>query len=169
VNVPATTANLGPGGLNCLGAALPWNNRFVLRCIRRRMASGFDAADDGSEAPTCAGDLTTSSTVLPAVVWKRPARSRWRWKRGCGWPVPPARAWAAAGHGDRGRLDGAKMPWWESVEQGKAAGVLAIDIEGHPDNVVPVVAGGSCLNRQRQPQSLAGGALRMEWKAVPSG
>ncbi|MFM7456135.1 MAG: homoserine kinase, partial [Vulcanococcus sp.] len=32
VNVPATTANLGPG-FDCLGAALELNNRFEMRCI----------------------------------------------------------------------------------------------------------------------------------------
>ena len=32
VDVPATTANLGPG-FDCLGAAVDLNNRFELRCL----------------------------------------------------------------------------------------------------------------------------------------
>ena len=32
VDVPATTANLGPG-FDCLGAALDLNNRFAMRLI----------------------------------------------------------------------------------------------------------------------------------------
>ena len=47
VDVPATTANLGPG-FDCLGAALELNNRFELRSIEGDQER-FDLIIEGSE------------------------------------------------------------------------------------------------------------------------
>ena len=47
VDVPATTANLGPG-FDCLGAALDLNNRFEMRCIEGD-GERFELVIEGSE------------------------------------------------------------------------------------------------------------------------
>ena len=90
VDVPATTANLGPG-FDCLGAALDLNNRFAMRRIE---GSGerFELIIEGTEGSVEDADLASlnikvhrgfhrereriSSARLPPVLRSRQKSAR---------------------------------------------------------------------------------------------
>ncbi|CAM9748432.1 unnamed protein product [Phaeothamnion confervicola] len=141
VRVPATSANMGPG-FDCLGMALNmWSEVTVERA---------DAFQITYEGDGCA-DVPTDETNL-LVTGLRAAFEA------AGKPVPPLRYHCvnripyARGLGSSSAaivaglvaglvLAGHKLPCWgtESLLQ------LACSIEGHPDNVAPVIYGGCQL------------------------
>ena len=68
VDVPATTANLGPG-FDCLGAALDLNNRFELRRIEGD-DERFDLIIEGSEGSHLRGGPDNLVYRAAQRVWK---------------------------------------------------------------------------------------------------
>ena len=68
VDVPATTANLGPG-FDCLGAALDLNNRFAMQRIE---GSGerFELIIEGSEGTHLRGGPDNLVYRAAQRVWK---------------------------------------------------------------------------------------------------
>jgi len=142
VDVPATTANLGPG-FDCLGAALDLNNRFELRVVEGGV-DRFDLLIEGPEGSHLRGG--------PDNLIYRSAQRVWR-EAGCEpvglearvrLAVPPARGLGSSAAAIVAGLIGANALIGEPLGPEKLL-ELAIAIEGHPDNVVPSLLGGLCL------------------------
>ena len=68
VDVPATTANLGPG-FDCLGAALDLNNRFAMRRIEGG-GERFELIIEGSEGSHLRGGPENLVYRAAQRVWK---------------------------------------------------------------------------------------------------
>jgi homoserine kinase len=138
VSVPATTANIGPG-FDCLGAALSRYNRF-----------GFVAAAPltiqvtGAERDRVATDRSNLVYQAFCQLFERLNR-----------PVPPiqiqielgvplARGLGSSSTAIVGGLLGANALAGSPFST-EALAVIATEIEGHPDNVVPALLGGCQL------------------------
>jgi homoserine kinase len=158
VDVPATTANLGPG-FDCLGAALDLNNRFELRVVEGGV-DRFDLLIEGSEGSHLRGG--------PDNLIYRSAQRVWR-EAGCEpvglearvrLAVPPARGLGSSAAAIVAGLIGANALIGDPLGPEKLL-ELAIAIEGHPDNVVPSLLGGLCLTAKTAVPNWR--VMRCEW------
>ena len=142
VNVPATTANLGPG-FDCLGAALTLHNRFKFS----KLYTPVDALKitvTGPEAERV--PLDKENLIYQAFA---------RLHHDLNQPPPPihieielgvplARGLGSSSTAIVGGLMGANLLAGSPLEKSDLI-ELAIALEGHPDNVVPAFQGGCCL------------------------
>lgn len=143
VTVPATTANLGPG-FDCIGAALTLYNE--LKFIREEINPNekLVITVTGSEAAKVATD--ESNLVYQAFVKffqhieQTPPPIKIEIKLG----VPLARGLGSSATAIVGGLIGANVLAGEILTSAQIM-ELAIEIEGHPDNVVPALLGGCRL------------------------
>ena len=158
VNVPATTANLGPG-FDCLGAALALNNRFVLRCIEGD-GERFDLLIDGSEGSHLRGGPDNLVYRSAQRVWKEAGEEPVALEARVRLAVPPARGLGSSATAIVAGLIGANALVGEPLSKEKLL-ELAIDIEGHPDNVVPSLLGGLCLTAKAASNRWR--VVRCEW------
>ena len=149
VQVPATTANLGPG-FDCLGMALDiWNHVEVeLSSAPLVRVEGKGAAD----LPSGPDNLVYRSILrLLEHVGVEPAplsvtcTNNIPLKRGLGSSAAAIVGGLAAGNRLASILSGGKVQPLSSDEMLK----LAVAIEGHPDNVAPALQGGMVLVVQR--------------------
>ena len=143
VTVPATTANIGPG-FDCIGAALSLYNQFK---FTENPAANADPmiTVTGSEAHRISGDRSNliyqAFTHLYQQINKTPPKIAIDIKLG----VPLARGLGSSATAIIGgllganRLAGQPLSLVEVME-------LAIEIEGHPDNVVPALLGNCQLS-----------------------
>lgn len=138
VRVPATSANVGPG-YDCIGIAVDlWSEITVTR------ASAFKITAEGEGAADMPKDDTNLMVVglvaafkaankpVPALHYH--AVSRVPYARGLGSSSAAIVAGIVAGL----VLAGHRLPCWGS----EALLQIAAGIEGHPDNVAPVIYGG---------------------------
>jgi homoserine kinase len=142
VTVPATTANLGPG-FDCLGAALTLYNQFTFS----RLPAGSDRVVmkvSGAEADQVSTDSNNlvyqAFTRLFQQLNQTPPPVQIEIQLG----VPLARGLGSSATAIVGGLVGgnglANTPLTQSqIMQ------MAVEIEGHPDNVVPALLGGARL------------------------
>jgi len=158
VNVPATTANIGPG-FDCLGAALNLNNTFSLRSLKAD-SEDFELIIESTEGSHLRGG--------PENLIYRSAQRVWR-EIGCApralearvhLAVPPARGLGSSATAIVAGLLGANALEGEPLSKEKLL-ELAIDIEGHPDNVVPSLLGGLCLTARAASHRWR--VVRCEW------
>ncbi|MBI4201624.1 MAG: homoserine kinase [Chloroflexi bacterium] len=137
VNVPATTANLGPG-FDCLGMALDIWNTFGFQFSS---TPSVTIAGEGA-----AGRLRSDRTNL---VY----RSAERYFQEVGKAMPPvaiacanriplSRGMGSSSSAIVGGLMGASAMAGEREADLELVWKLAVEIEGHPDNVTPVLFGG---------------------------
>ena len=158
VHVPATTANLGPG-FDCLGAALDLDNVFELRCIAGG-SERFDLIIEGSEGAHLRGGPDNLVYRSAQRVWKEAGLEPVALEARVRLAVPPARGLGSsataivAGLLGANALVGAPLSTEKLLE-------LAIDIEGHPDNVVPSLVGGLCMTAKAASQRWR--VVRCEW------
>ena len=105
VDVPATTANLGPG-FDCLGAALDLNNRFAMRRIE---GSGerFELIIEGTEGSHLRGGPDNLVYRAAQRVWK-PQHGPVALEARVRLAVPPARGAGQQRHRHRRRTDGSQ-------------------------------------------------------------
>lgn len=143
VRVPATTANLGPG-FDCLGAALSLFNEFTFQPAERfgcSVLSTYSEADGPQVSTGAKYNLAYRAfTHLFAYLGK---------------PVPPVqldivmevplgRGLGSSATAIVGGLAAANL--WLGEPLARATWLdLAVEIEGHPDNVVPAALGGCQL------------------------
>jgi homoserine kinase len=167
VIVPATTANLGPG-FDCLGAALARYNQFRFTRLDPAVATHpLELVVSGAEADRMAGP-PEENLVYRSLrqVFDR-----------LGQPVPPLRleiklgiplarglgssatAIAAGVVGANYLLGNPLAP--QQVVQ------LAVELEGHPDNIVPALLGGGRLCVQRDDGMWIAHDLPWDAKIVP--
>ncbi|WP_414578096.1 homoserine kinase [Anabaena sp. CCY 9402-a] len=140
VNVPGTTANLGPG-FDCIGAALTIYNQFN---FTRLEAGGFIIHVTGAEAERVQTD--ESNLVYQAFVKlyqyidQTPPPVKIEINLG----VPLARGLGSSATAIVGGLVAGNQLAGEPLSQLQVM-ELAIAMEGHPDNVVPALLGGCRL------------------------
>jgi homoserine kinase len=138
VEVPATTANLGPG-FDCLGMALDlWNTVTVWP------SASPEVVVEGEGADLLAGNTrnlvyraalhAADRLRLPLPPLRLEARNAIPLARGLG----SSAAAAVAGLMIANRIAGGPLD-----DDGLLA--LAVDLEGHPDNAAPAIRGGACL------------------------
>jgi len=138
VRVPATSANVGPG-YDCIGIAVDlWSEITISR------ADAFEITAEGEGATDMPKDDTNLMVVglvaafkaanKPVPILKYHAVSRVPYARGLGSSSAAIVAGIVAGL----VLAGHRLPCWGS----EALLQIAAGIEGHPDNVAPVIYGG---------------------------
>jgi homoserine kinase len=158
VDVPATTANIGPG-FDCLGAALDLGNRFELRVIE---GSGerFDLIIQGSEGSHLRGGPDNLVYRSAQRVWREAGEEPVALEAKVLLAVPPARGLGSSATAIVAGLIGANALVGEPLNPEKLL-ELAIDIEGHPDNVVPSLVGGLCMTARTASERWR--VLRCDW------
>ena len=140
IRVPATTANLG-AGFDCIGAALSLYNEFTFTPIETQSlviaVQGLEAAKVHTDATNLAYQaflkLYTQIDRVPPVI-------QLEIKLG----VPLARGLGSSATAIVGGLLGANTLAGNPLSPA-AVMQLAIEMEGHPDNVVPALIGGCQL------------------------
>ena len=161
VDVPATTANLGPG-FDCLGAALDLNNRFAMRRIEGG-GERFELIIEGSEGSHLRGGPENLVYRAAQRVWKAAGLEPVALEARVRLAVPPARGLGSSATAIVAGLMGANALVGEPLSKEKLL-ELAIDIEGHPDNVVPSLLGGLCITAKAASQRWR--VVRCEWTST---
>ena len=158
VDVPAITANLGPG-FDCLGAALDLNNRFAMRRIEGG-GERFELIIEGTEGSHLRGGPENLVYRAAQRVWKAAGLEPVALEARVRLAVPPARGLGSSATAIVAGLMGANALVGEPLSKEKLL-ELAIDIEGHPDNVVPSLLGGLCMTAKAASQRWR--VVRCEW------
>ena len=161
VDVPATTANLGPG-FDCLGAALDLNNRFAMRRIEGG-GERFELIIEGSEGSHLRGGPENLVYRAAQRVWKAAGLEPVALEARVRFAVPPARGLGSSATAIVAGLMGANALVGEPLSKEKLL-ELAIDIEGHPDNVVPSLLGGLCMTAKAASKRWR--VVRCEWTST---
>ena len=161
VDVPSTTANLGPG-FDCLGAALDLNNRFAMRRIEGG-GERFELIIEGSEGSHLRGGPENLVYRAAQRVWKAAGLEPVALEARVRLAVPPARGLGSSATAIVAGLMGANALVGEPLSKEKLL-ELAIDIEGHPDNVVPSLLGGLCMTAKAASQRWR--VVRCEWTST---
>lgn len=139
VHVPATTANIGPG-FDCLGAALTLYNRFQFTAAE----SGVTIQVTGSEAARVNTDETNLAYRAFQQVYQHLGQAPIGVAIQIELGVPLARGLGSSSTAIVGGLLGANALAGSPLSP-QALMDLAVEIEGHPDNVVPALQGGCQL------------------------
>ena len=142
VTVPATTANIGPG-FDCLGAALQLNNRFSLKRLADSEES-FRLIIDGPEGSHLRGGPDNLFYRAAKRAWQEAGHDPIPLEARVSLSAPPARGLGSSASAIVAGLCGANMMLGQPLSREKLL-ELAIQIEGHPDNVVPSILGGLCM------------------------
>jgi homoserine kinase len=138
VRVPASSANVGPG-YDCIGIAVDlWSEITVTRADKFEItAEGEGAAEmpkDESNLMVVGLQAAFKAANKPVPILKYHAVSRVPYARGLGSSSAAIVAGIVAGL----VMAGHRLPCWGS----EALLQIAASIEGHPDNVAPVIYGG---------------------------
>jgi homoserine kinase len=158
VDVPATTANIGPG-FDCLGAALDLNNRFELRVVDGGV-DRFDLVIEGPEGSHLRGGPDNLIYRSAQRVWREAHVEPVGLEARVRLAVPPARGLGSSAAAIVAGLIGANALIGDLLSREKLL-ELAIAIEGHPDNVVPSLLGGLCLTAKTAVPNWR--VMRSEW------
>ncbi|BBD57714.1 homoserine kinase [Nostoc sp. HK-01] len=140
VNVPATTANLGPG-FDCIGAALTLCNQFK---FTRLDEGGLTIHVTGAEAERVQTDESNLLYQAFLKLYQYIDQTPPPVKIEIGLGVPLARGLGSSATAIVGGLVGANKLAGEPLSQVQVM-EIAIAMEGHPDNVVPAFIGGCRL------------------------
>ncbi|WP_320667788.1 homoserine kinase [Prochlorococcus sp. MIT 1307] len=158
VDVPSTTANLGPG-FDCLGAALGLNNRFTIKRIEGD-GERFELIMEGNEGSHLRGGPENLVYRAAQRVWKAAGIEPVGLEARVRLAVPPARGLGSSATAIVAGLVGANALMDSPLAKEKLL-ELAIDIEGHPDNVVPSLLGGLCMTAKAASERWR--VIRCEW------
>ncbi len=158
VEVPSTSANLGPG-FDCLGVALSLTNEFTIQRIEGN-SERFELIMESTEGNHLRGGPENLFYRAAQRVWKAAEVEPFALEARVKLAVPPARGLGSSATAIVAGLVGANalisfpLPKEKLLE-------LAIDIEGHPDNVVPSLLGGLCLTAKAASERWR--VIRCEW------
>ena len=158
VLVPSTTANLGPG-FDCLGAALDLYNEFIFTRIEGG-GDRFDLIMESTDGNHLRGGPENLVFRAAQKVWTSANVSPFALEARVRLAVPPARGLGSSATAIVAGLIGANAIMDSPLSKEKLL-ELAIDIEGHPDNVVPSLIGGLCLTARSSSQRWR--IVRCEW------
>ncbi|NJK75739.1 MAG: homoserine kinase [Richelia sp. CSU_2_1] len=146
VTVPATTANLGPG-FDCIGAALSLYNHFQFSLLDSTLDSTTEKLKitvTGKEAAKVKTDDSNLAYQAFVKLFDRLQQPPPPVTINIDMQVPLARGLGSSATAIVGGLVGANQLAGAPLNQDEVM-QLAIEIEGHPDNVVPALLGGCCL------------------------
>ena len=143
VTVPATTANLGPG-FDCIGAALSLYNRFQFSRLEPSATEKLKITVTGSEAAKVKTDDSNLAYQAFIKLYDRLNQSPPPVAIHIDMQVPLARGLGSSATAIIGGLVGANELAGAPLSQVEVM-QLAIELEGHPDNVVPALLGGCRL------------------------
>jgi homoserine kinase len=140
IRVPATTANLG-AGFDCIGAALSLYNEFTFTPIE---TENLVIEVEGLEADRVDTDATNLAYQAFCKLYEQIDRTPPGIKLAIKLGVPLARGLGSSATAIVGGLLGANKIAGNPLSPAEVM-QLAIDMEGHPDNVVPALIGGCRL------------------------
>jgi homoserine kinase len=146
VQVPATTANIGPG-FDCLGAALTLYNHFQFTALSDFGADGkptLSITVEGLEAARVQTDYRNLAYRALCTFFEKVQRPIPSVHLDISLGVPLARGLGSSATAIVGGLMGANALAGNLLSQAQLLD-LAIAIEGHPDNVAPALLGGCQL------------------------
>ena len=158
VEVPSTTANLGPG-FDCLGAALSLKNEFTIQRIDGD-SERFELIMESAEGSHLRGGPENLFYRAAQRVWKAAHIKPFALEARVKLAVPPARGLGSSATAIVAGLVGANALIDFPLSKEKLL-ELAIDIEGHPDNVVPSLLGGLCLTAKAASERWR--VIRCDW------
>ncbi|MEG4119984.1 homoserine kinase [Microcoleus sp. N9_B4] len=163
VTVPATTANLGPG-FDCIGAALSLYNRFQFSRLEPSVTEKLKITVTGKEAAKVKTDDSNLAYLAFVKLYDRLNQSPPPVAIHIDMQVPLARGLGSSATAIVGGLVGANELAGAPLSQVEVM-QLAIELEGHPDNVVPALLGGCRLAASNAPPQppLSKGGLREEF------
>ncbi|AFY40611.1 homoserine kinase [[Leptolyngbya] sp. PCC 7376] len=149
VKVPATTANIG-AGFDCLGAALTLHNEF--RFTPTEADAPFfslDVVGEAVEAKKLDADPDNLLYVAFAYLYEKIGQPVPNIHIDIDLKVPLSRGLGSSATAIVGGIVGANILAGSPLSQDKVM-QLAIELEGHPDNVVPALLGGCQLSVNHQ-------------------
>ena len=149
VTVPATTANLGPG-FDCIGAALSLYNSFQFSRLEPSATEKLKITVTGQEAAKVKTDESNLAYVAFVTLYDRLKQSPPPVAIHINMQVPLARGLGSSATAIVGGLVGANELAGKPLSQVEVM-QLAIELEGHPDNVVPALLGGCRLAASNTP------------------
>jgi len=160
VTVPATTANLGPG-FDCIGAALSLYNRFQFSRLEPSATEKLKITVTGQEAAKVKIDDSNLGYQAFIKLYGYLNQSPPPVAIHIDMQVPLARGLGSSATAIIGGLVGANELAGKPLSQVEVM-QLAIELEGHPDNVVPALLGGCRLAASNAPPQppLSKGGLR---------
>jgi len=160
VTVPATTANLGPG-FDCIGAALSLYNRFQFSRLEPSATEKLKITVTGQEAAKVKIDDSNLAYQAFINLYGYLNQSPPPVAIHIDMQVPLARGLGSSATAIVGGLVGANELAGKPLSQVEVM-QLAIELEGHPDNVVPALLGGCRLAASNPPPQppLSKGGLR---------
>ncbi|MEG5034351.1 homoserine kinase [Microcoleus sp. AT3-D2] len=149
VTVPATTANLGPG-FDCIGAALSLYNRFQFSRLEPSATEKLKITVTGEEAAKVKTDDSNLAYQAFLKLYDRLNQSPPPVAIHIDMQVPLARGLGSSATAIVGGLVGTNELAGAPLSQVEVM-QLAIELEGHPDNVVPALLGGCRLAASNTP------------------
>ena len=149
VTVPATTANLGPG-FDCIGAALSLYNRFQFSRLEPSATEKLKITVTGQEAAKVKIDDSNLAYQAFIKLYGYLNQSPPPVAIHIDMQVPLARGLGSSATAIIGGLVGANELAGKPLSQVEVM-QLAIELEGHPDNVVPALLGGCRLAASQVP------------------
>jgi len=169
VTVPATTANLGPG-FDCIGAALSLYNRFQFSRLEPSATEKLKITVTGQEAAKVKTDDSNLAYQAFIKLYGYLNQSPPPVAIHIDMQVPLARGLGSSATAIVGGLVGANELAGKPLSQVEVM-QLAIELEGHPDNVVPALLGGCRLAASNAPPQppLSKGGLREEFPLREAG
>jgi len=169
VTVPATTANLGPG-FDCIGAALSLYNRFQFSRLEPSATEKLKITVTGQEAAKVKTDDSNLAYQAFIKLYDRRSQSPPPVAIHIDMQVPLARGLGSSATAIVGGLVGANELAGKPLSQVEVM-QLAIELEGHPDNVVPALLGGCRLAASNAPPQppLSKGGLTEEFPLREAG
>ncbi|MEG5059733.1 homoserine kinase [Microcoleus sp. A2-C5] len=162
VTVPATTANLGPG-FDCIGAALSLYNHFQFSLLEPSTTEKLKITVTGTEAAKVKTDDSNLAYQAFVKLYQHLQQSPPPVTIHIDMQVPLARGLGSSATAIVGGLVAANCLAGKPLSQVEVM-QLAIELEGHPDNVVPALLGGCRLAASNAPPQppLGKGGLREE-------
>ncbi|HBK79035.1 MAG TPA: homoserine kinase [Nitrospinae bacterium] len=140
VQVPSSTTNLGPG-FDALGVALNLYNRVELD----ELPWGLSVHVEGEGMDVIPRDETNISVEAVKRVYQKAGRTLpglWMKQRN---HIPLARGLGSSSAALVGGLVGGNLMLGSPLSMDDLV-QLAVEMEGHPDNVVPALVGGFCIS-----------------------
>ncbi len=149
ITVPATTANLG-AGFDCLGAALSLYNKFTFTLVESAdPPESLKITVTGAEAARVTTDATNLAYQAFCAVYQSLGKPVPGVAIDLELGIPLARGLGSSATALVGGLLGANYLAGNPLTT-KAIQDLAIQLEGHPDNVVPALVGGCRLSATKE-------------------
>ncbi len=144
VTVPATTANLGPG-FDCIGAALSLYNQFQFTPLDESSTNQLTITVTGTEAQRVTTDASNLAYQSFQKFYQHLGKNTPPVAISIKLGIPLARGLGSSATAILGGLMGANQLAGELLSKQDIM-QLAIEIEGHPDNVVPALLGNCQLS-----------------------